>query len=329
MPKEDFIVVIGTSAGGSMILPELVSQLRPEMNVSVFVVIHMTKRAIADIFVSRMQKYTALKCKLASNGETIKKNHIYIARPDRHIILKDNKVVLGKGPMENRYRPSIDTLFRSAAAEFDHKVIGIVLTGMLEDGASGMLAIKRSGGSCIVQSPNEAQYPDMPNAALKSIKADFVVPVAEMGNAIGKIIAKPPRKSKIPDDVKKEAGIVERVQVGIEPLKEIYKHSLFSCPDCGGGLWEFTSGGATHYRCHVGHAYSEEGLVVSMEASTESALWTAMRIIEERRNLLKKVAEKEKKNGNKSVATRFNKRIKELEAQIDQLKKVLFNVAST
>jgi two-component system, chemotaxis family, protein-glutamate methylesterase/glutaminase len=324
MADPKFIIVIGTSAGGTLVLPELLAQLNSDMRIAVFIVIHMPKRSVADMFVRRLQKHTALKCKIPTHGEAIKSGHVYIAKPDHHLILKKEKVLLGKGPMENRYRPSIDTLFRSAAAEFDHKVIGIVLTGLLEDGAAGMVSIKRSGGTLIVQDPNEAEYPDMPNAVLNNVKVDHVIPVEAMGTAINKIIAKPPKKSKIPADVRKEAEIAERVQIGIDQLVKISEHSLFSCPECGGGLWEMTTNGTTRYRCHVGHGYSENGLLAQMEAGTESALWTAMRIIEERRNLLEKLADKEKINGSKTVAARYKQRIKELTLQIDQLKKVLF-----
>jgi two-component system, chemotaxis family, protein-glutamate methylesterase/glutaminase len=328
MADPKFIVVIGASAGGTLVLPKLLGQLKHNMDIAVFIVIHMPKRSVADMLIRRLQKHTALKCKIPTNGEAIKSNHVYLSKPDHHLIVKEENILLGKGPMENRYRPSIDTLFRSAAAEFDHKVIGIVLTGLLEDGAAGMVSIKRSGGTLIVQDPNEAEYPDMPNAVLNNVKADHVVPVEEMGTVIAKIIAKPPKKTKIPEDVKKEAEIAERVQVGIDQLTKISDHSVFSCPDCGGGLWEMTSQGNTRYRCHVGHAYSENGLLASMEATTESALWTAMRIIEERRNLLKKLADKESMNGSKTAAARYKQRIKELSLQIDQLKKVLFSSQS-
>jgi two-component system chemotaxis response regulator CheB len=324
MPAGIFFVVIGTSAGGSMALPQLLGGIKPDLNVAVFVVIHMAKRSVGDILVKRLQRQTKLKCKVATHGETIKKGHVYLARPDHHLMLSKKNIILGKGPMENRYRPSIDGLFRSAAAAHDHKVIGIVLTGMLEDGAAGLLAIKRSGGTCIVQDPNEAQYPDMPNAALQSVKPDFIIPIDEMGEAIEKVVRKPPKKAAVPDDVKQEAKISARVLIGIDNLENIATHSLYSCPDCGGGLWEMKANGITRYRCHVGHAFTEDALATSMQVSTESALWTAMRIIEERKNLLKTLAAKEKTKGSKQVSRRYTQRIKELETQVQQLKSVLF-----
>jgi two-component system, chemotaxis family, protein-glutamate methylesterase/glutaminase len=324
MARENFIVVIGTSAGGSTALPEVLKQLTEEMEIVVFVVMHMTKRTVAEMFVKRLQTFTALKCKLPRQGEQIKPGNVYVAKPDHHLLLEKNKIILGKGPMENRYRPSIDALFRSAAANHDHRVIGIILTGMLEDGAAGMQAIKRSGGVAIIQDPNEAEYSSMPTAAIKSSHPDYVVPVSEMGECIKKTLAKPPKKKKIPGDVKTEAEIAARVQVGIEKLSQLGNHSLFSCPDCGGGLWEIGGNGSKRYRCHVGHAFTEHGLLGSMEVSTESALWTALRILEERKNLLQSLGAKEKKTGNKSIASRYLKRTKELETQMDTIKKVLF-----
>jgi two-component system, chemotaxis family, protein-glutamate methylesterase/glutaminase len=328
MPEGNFILVIGTSAGGTLAVPDLLSQLRVDMNITVFVVIHMTKRSIADMFIKRAQKHTTLKCKIPRNGESIKSGYIYFAKPDHHLLIINEKIMLGKGPMENRYRPSIDTLFRSAAATFDHRVIGIILTGMLEDGAAGMVAIKRSGGRCIIQDPNEAEYPDMPNAALKAVKADHIIPVNEMGSAISDIIQKPGRKSKIPDDIRKEAKIAERVHIGIKALEDIGENSVFSCPDCGGNLWKLKENGSHRYRCHVGHAFTEQGLLTAMEVTTESALWTALRILDEKRNLLENLADKEKRKGSKQTAARYTKRIKELSQQIEHLKRVLFKTES-
>jgi two-component system, chemotaxis family, protein-glutamate methylesterase/glutaminase len=328
MPKAQFIIVIGASAGGSIVLPELIMQLDSHANISVFVVLHFSKRAIGDLLVKRIQKYSSLKCRIPAHQEAVTAGHIYIAKPDHHLLLKDDRILLGKGPMENRYRPSIDALFRSAAVQYGSRVIGIILSGMLEDGASGMQAIKRCGGHCIVQAPEDARYPDMPLSVLRNLKPDYSIPVGQMGNAISEIVKKAkPRKIKPPKDIVREAEISESVNVGMNALKDVSTPSLYSCPDCGGGLWEFKSNGITRYRCHVGHAYTEENLLGSMESSTESALWTALRIIEERKNLLKNIESKERGNGKKESGQHYQKRIRELESQIGHLKKVLFDTA--
>jgi two-component system, chemotaxis family, protein-glutamate methylesterase/glutaminase len=330
MAKKTSILVIGTSAGGNFQLPELIKQLTPDMNITVLIVMHLSKGSIGEMLVSRLKKFTSYPCKIPTHGEVLKTRHIYFAKPDHHLMIKGRKILVGRGPMENRYRPSIDTLFRSAAATHGPNVIGIILTGMLEDGASGMLAIRRAGGVCIIQDPNEAQYPDMPQAVLNQLKPDFSVPVSEMGQTLSTVLRATSRRktsSVIPADIIKEAEIAERVQINIDALKEIGENSLFSCPDCGGGLWEKKANGHSHYRCHVGHAFTSEGLLNGMETSTESALWTALRILEERKNLLRKIGAKEKNNGNRKLAVTYDKRAVELEQQIEQLKKVLFNTS--
>src|SRR5688572_12763233 len=175
MPKGRFIVVVGASAGGTAVLPQLLSQFTSDMNMAVFVVVHLSKRSIGDILADRLQQHTQLTCKIPDHNEAIKTRYVYIAMPDHHMMIRDNKILLGKGPMENRYRPSIDALFRSAAVHHNSNTIGIILSGLLEDGALGMMAIKRSGGSCIVQLPEEAKYPDMPLSVLQNLKADYTV----------------------------------------------------------------------------------------------------------------------------------------------------------
>jgi two-component system chemotaxis response regulator CheB len=330
MAGDKFIVVIGTSAGGTTVLPELLKQFTDDMNVSVFVVMHLSKMSVGDMLVKRLQKHTSYKCKIPSHGESIEKRHIYFAKPDHHLMVKKDKIIIGRGPMENRYRPSIDALFRSAAASHGPYSIGIILTGMLEDGAAGMMAIRKSGGKCIVQKPDEAEFPDMPKSVLDYLKPDYVIPVTEMGSAIAKLISagERKRKVKIPDEILKEAEIAERVLVGMENVEGLGPRSAFSCPDCGGSLWEINNNGFTSYRCHVGHSYTESGLLSTMGTSTESAMWTALRIIEERKNLLRKIGDKEIRNGSKKVAANYFKRADELQVQIDHLKKVLFSTLS-
>jgi two-component system chemotaxis response regulator CheB len=326
MARGKFIIVIGTSAGGTVALPELLRQLTDKMDVSVFVVMHLTKKSIGDLVVNRLQKHTSLICKVAANNESIQKRHLYLAMADHHLMVKKNKMLVGRGPMENRYRPSIDALFRSAAVAFGPQVIGIVLTGMLEDGVAGMIAIKKCQGVCIIQEPDEAKYPDMPKAVLNALQPDFQLPIEAMGEAIANVIKR--RKSNqsftIPKEILREAEIAERVHIGIDVVEQLGKDSPYSCPDCGGGLWEIEENGMTRYRCHVGHAFTQMGLLTNMQSSTEAALWTALRILEERKNLLHKIGTKEKETGSVNAATSYFRRAQELEDQINHLKNVLF-----
>lgn len=176
---------------------------------------------------------------------------------------------------------------------------------MLEDGASGMNAIRKCGGICIVQQPGEARFPDMPQAVLNVLKPDFSVPLLEMGEAIRQSLARLRKKKKvtIPPDIKREAEIAERVNIGIENVEDLGELSNVSCPDCGGSLWKMKENRSTRYRCHVGHAFSETGLMSGLHTSTESTLWTALRMIEERKNLLQQIARKESSKGNRKIAS--------------------------
>jgi two-component system chemotaxis response regulator CheB len=166
---------------------ELVSQLPQALDAAIFVVIHFSKGALADILVAKINRDSQLTCSIAKVNEHVKPGHIYLAPPDVHLLVSD-KIILGHDPAENRFRPSIDVLFKSAVEYYGEHVIGVVLTGLLNDGTSGMSAIKESRGSCIVQDPDEAAYPDMPLSVLQAVQVDYVLPLKKIGPAIEKII---------------------------------------------------------------------------------------------------------------------------------------------
>src|SRR5689334_14630432 len=175
MEKEPkFIVVIGTSAGGIRALEELVMQLTPEMDAAFFVVLHLSRKGVGDVLFQRLQRHSTLPCRVAVNGEPIQKGVVYLAPPDNHLILEKGRIIVGRGAHENRWRPSINNLFRSAAAAYSSRVIGIVLTGLLDDGTAGMSNIKRAGGITVIQNPDEADYPDMPLSVLENVEVDYV-----------------------------------------------------------------------------------------------------------------------------------------------------------
>ena len=191
-PKQ--VVVIGASAGGNKAILRLAKQLHADMNAAFFVVIHMNNAKAIKLFTQRLQQVTPLPCHIAVTDMPIQRGHIYTTPADSHMMIKKNKVLIGHGPTENRYRPSIDILFRSAAATWDSNVTGIILTGLLNDGVAGMNAIHRSGGACIVQDPDEAEYADMPGAVLKIIQPDYCIPINNMGEALETILKKPKSK---------------------------------------------------------------------------------------------------------------------------------------
>jgi len=330
MEKEPLhIVVIGASAGGLNALSEFVGQIQPEWDASWFVVLHLSRKGIGDFLLHRLQRVTKLSCLLAADGIPIEKGKIYIAQPGHHLLLKKGVVRIGHGPEENRWKPSIDVLFRSAVAAYDGSVIGIVLTGLLNDGTTGMSAIKRGGGTTIVQDPNEAEYPDMPLSVLNNMEVDHCVSLGEMGKVLEKVISIPPAGThEVPEDILKEAEIAEKMASGIDLVGSLGKSSAFTCPDCGGMLTEINYDAIKRFKCHTGHSYSEEDLVVAQSRNIESTLWVALRMMEERRSLLKNIEQDNRKRGFFRFADETNKKGSEIEIHIKTLKDLLFETQS-
>lgn len=329
MKQPEFIVVIGASAGGMNALREVVGQLKPEMNAAFFIVVHLSSTGMGSFLVRRLQPLTSVPCSIALHNETIERNHIYFAPSNRHLIVNKGQIILGHGPAENRWRPSIDVLFRSAAAAYSTHVIGVVLTGFLHDGTSGMIAIKRSGGICIVQDPNEAEYPDMPMNVLDRVEVDYSVGLARIGAVITELLERKVTSMPAPPDVLAEAEIAERTATGIENVHERGEKSAYACPDCGGGLWKIDDHGRSRYRCHVGHAYTEEDLLTKQGENLESTLWVALRMMEERSHLLRKMAnDNNRGNGLSRLAESYVQRAEELDKHINTLKEVLIPSAN-
>ena len=325
MPGSPFVVVIGASAGGLNAVAELVSQFNPGINATFFIVLHLSKAALGDILVSRIQKHSTLPCKIAEDQEAIKTGYVYVAPPDAHLLVKEQHLVIGHGPAENRFRPSIDVLFRSVAVSHGEKAIGVILTGLLNDGTVGMAAIKQSGGHCIVQDPNEAEYPDMPLAVLETMEVDYCVSLKRIGETILKIMEEAEVKNiSPPEHIVAESKLSEKVATTIEGISNLGEKSLFACPDCGGNLWEINHGGLKHYRCHIGHAYSEKDLVVKQSESVENTLWVAVRMMEERKMLLEKIARENDRKGLNKLSLRYKEQSKQLNEHIMQLKELLF-----
>lgn len=329
MEDPKFVVVVGASAGGMKALSEFVAQLDAGVDAAFFIVMHLSRTSISNILMLRLQPLTELHCEVAAEGSTIRRGHIYFAHPNLHLLVKKGKIILGRGPEENRWRPSIDVLFRSAAAAYSTRTIGVILTGLLDDGTTGMLAIRRSGGTCIVQDPNEAEFPDMPMSVLDNMEVDFCISLATMGEVISEITNTSPEEKAAPEDIIVESQIAERVVVDYDNVRQLGEKSIYACPDCGGGLWNITKGGVgegkmDRYRCHIGHSYSEKDLVVKQAEIFESTLWTALRIMEERRNLLKKMESDHSKRGFSRLANGYKEKADGIQVHIEKMKEILY-----
>lgn len=327
--KSFHIIAIGASAGGLNAMTELISQLPAGLNAAVFIVLHLSKAAIGDILVERIKRNSKLPCKLAQHHEGIRPAHIYIAPPDAHLLIKENKMVLGFGPAENRFRPSIDVLFRSAASSYRNRVIGIILTGFLNDGTAGMAAIQQSGGYCIVQDPNEAEYPSMPLSVLELIEADKCVSLKNMGDIIQDRIRNKGSVNKditVPTIISAESRLSEKVATGISDVSTLGQKTVFSCPDCGGGLWNIENKSEKHYRCHIGHSYSEKDLEIRQTEAIENTLWVAIRMMEERKILLARLSRENNEKGLEQVSITYSEQGKQLEEHIGRMKELLFGM---
>ncbi len=293
------------------------------MECAFFIVMHLSKTSVSDYLVQRLQPLTSLRCQVATDAIPIEANHIYVAHPNEHLIVVKNQIVVGYGPEENRWRPSIDVLFRTAAAAYNARVVGIILTGMLSDGTSGMNAIKRSGGISIVQDPNEAEFPDMPLNVLNNMEVDYIVSLASIGNILIEVIKGEPSETIPPADVIVEASIAEKMAVGIDNVERLGAKSVFACPDCGGGLWKVEGDSINRFRCHIGHAYDEQSLLLKQGESIESTLWVALRMMEERGTLFSKIASDNKRKGLTRIATTYQDSANALKKHVEKLKDIL------
>ncbi len=315
------VVVIGTSAGGLSALKRLISQLPTDFPLPVLVVRHISPDATGNVLLNELNKLNSVKCQHAKSGNTLKPGYLYIAPSDHHLMIGGNlKMLVTKGAQENRSRPAIDPLFRSAAVAFGTGVIGILLTGYLDDGTAGMKAIKRCGGICIVQDPDEAEYPDMPRNALNNVKVDYCLPIPEMGSLLHKIISKKLKKrNPVPKAVLIEAKIAERVLSDLSSVNELGDQVAFNCPGCGGVLWKVGKDSNLRFRCHTGHAYTAAFLLAEQTNKIEETMWTALRMFEERKNLLTEMA-----RGKIGVGAQTSlERAKISQVHIDVIRKIL------
>lgn len=238
---------------------------------------HQPRVAKSDFLIHRLQQCTSLPIKIAKHNASIEKGHVYGAPANHHLLIKQDTMQIGHGPQENRWRPSIDVLFRSAAVAFGNHTIGIIMTGILDDGTAGMVAIKKCGGICVVQDPNEAEYPEMPLSVFNHLKVDYCISLAEMGFTLQELTKNGlPKRVEVPPELVKEAMIAEKTATGIDEVNDLGEQTAYACPDCGGALWEIKRDGITRYRCHVGHSYSENDLLLRQASGLESTLWNSV-----------------------------------------------------
>jgi two-component system chemotaxis response regulator CheB len=317
------IIVVGASMGGIAALSKLVSDLPVDLPASVFVVQHSAQQS-PGLLAELLTRAGPLPAETATDHMVAKWGRIYVAPPDRHMLLTTGGVRVLYGPRENRVRPAIDPLFRTAAVNCRSRVIGLILTGLQGDGASGLSAVHRCGGVALVQSLEDATHPEMPSRALAAVPEARQVELAEAGALLSRLAReRAPEAPEVPAGLQIEARLTERAMAGGEWHK-IPSHSTdYICPECGGPIREIEGEKLPRYRCRVGHAYSAEDLTAEKGEHVEAALWMALETLDERTRLLEMMAQQDRERGWMKTAQMYGDRAQETRAAAMRLREVI------
>ncbi len=321
--RENFsIIVIGASAGGVETLTQLVKLLPRELNAAVLVVLHFPSYG-TSVLPSILSRSGALPAKHPEDGEALRSRQIYIAPPDYHLVIELGQVRLSHGSKENGHRPAIDPLFRSAALVYRKRVIGVILTGLLDDGTAGLAMIKQKGGVAIAQDPEEALFDGMPSSAIAKVAVDYVLPVAEIASVLVERSNHQTSNRAVHNKRDPEVEIIQQDQASAELGKPQKEPSLFTCPDCGGVMWELNKDGILRYRCHVGHVYSTDSLAAEQSEAVEGALWTAIRSLEERASLARRLANQAQMSDRTLSAKQFMQRADDAAKHAQMIRQII------
>jgi two-component system, chemotaxis family, protein-glutamate methylesterase/glutaminase len=316
------LIVIGTSAGGIEAMKVVAGGLPADLKAALFVVLHMGANGLG-ILPEILARAGPLAAANARDGEPIRPGRIYCAPPDHHLLLEPSgHVRLSRGPEENRFRPAVDPLFRSAAYAFGPRVVGVVLTGFLDDGTAGLWAIKERGGTAVVQNPEEALAPSMPRSALQHVPVDHCVPLTEMAPLLAEL-ARTPIKEKgalpVPKRLETEVKIAQEDNALEAGIIQWGEPSLYACPECHGVLLQLKEGTNLRFRCHTGHAYAREALRAEYSERTEGALCNAIRSMEETVLLLRGMGAQ----GHGQAATALEQKARETQRRADLVRQAV------
>jgi two-component system chemotaxis response regulator CheB len=309
------IVVVGGSAGAVEALTELVRGLPADLDAAVFAVVHVAPHARSAL-PAILNRVGALPAAAAADHEPIRPGRIYVATPDRHLLIDGDRIRVTRGPRENGHRPAVDVLFRSAARSVGPRAVGVVLSGTLDDGTVGLAAIKRAGGVGVVQ--GDAAFAEMPANALRGAEVDHVVALAEMAGLIVRLVGEPV-------DVALHRPTGQLVVDAPTPApEETGEGTGIVCPECGGALWEIGTD-PVRFRCRVGHAYGMRSLLSANSTAVEQAMWAALRSLEERAALLKRIGARFAQRDNARQAERFDEDAEALLVRAKVIRDVLLD----
>lgn len=320
MDRRD-IVVIGASAGGFAAVRALLGPLPADFPAAFFLVSHLPRgpSRLAQV----LGNASRLRVRFAEDGDLPAPGTLSIAPPDRHLLLQRQRVVLSSGPKENLWRPSIDVLFRSAAVSFRSRAIGIILSGALDDGASGLQAIHRCGGIAIAQDPADAAYPAMPEAALQTTPEARLMACSQMAAALQELVLQPaPPAPPVPDQISLEARLAEGDKEATREIEARGTGTNLSCPECGGPL-NLQHDENLRFRCRLGHAYAIASLSAASRDAVEASLFAAIRLLEQRANIDLTRSNEERARGRGSAAQQHAALAARVSGHADVLREVL------
>jgi two-component system chemotaxis response regulator CheB len=287
----DRIIVIGASAGGIEALRVIAAALPADLPAPIVIVLHMSPESpgiLQEIF----NRVGPLRAVEVHSSERLKPAHIYVPSPNMHAVIEPGRVRATRGPKENRFRPAIDPLFRTAAQVYGPAAIGVILTGNLDDGTAGLWAIKKLGGTAVVQDPRDALYPSMPHSAARHVQVDHSVPLPEIAPLLVRLTAAALEKDAIdiPEHMQVEIKIAREEDPLKAGLRDVSEPSSIACPECHGVLMQLEEEGRIRFRCHTGHAYSADSLLAEISEGIEDALWIAIRSLHEGSLLMRQMA---------------------------------------
>ncbi|MDB5929296.1 MAG: CheB methylesterase [Polaromonas sp.] len=325
--RERNIVVVGGSAGGLQALEQLVSHLPADLDAAIFVVLHIPSHTPTELD-KIVARNTPLQVSLAQDKQAVESGRIYIAPTDRHLMLQDGLLRITRGPKEGRSRPSIDVLFRSAAENFGPRAVGVVLSGMLDDGTAGLWAIKDRRGMALVQSPEEALHSSMPQSSISHVKVDMVAPVKELAKEVITLSKQTVSDQALPAG-SKQHFVENRIsmegnglRLGVMKLGAVSK---YTCPDCHGVLVQIEEGSIVRFRCHTGHAFSLQTLLAEVNGSIDKGLWDTLRAVEERIMLLRQMAGLAETAGRKEAAAQWEAQADEADERVEVLRELVLD----
>lgn len=315
----DLAVFVGGSAGAIEALAELLSRLPADLAAPVLVVLHLG-RAGTSVLPAILDRAGSLHAVVPLDGETLMNGVVYVAPRDRHMLVEDGRVRLVEGPTEHGVRPAVDPLFRSAARAYGPRAVGVVLSGMLDDGTAGLREIHAHGGWTLVQDPDEAIFRSMPDSATANVDVDAILPIVELAARIEQIVGAGQSRPR------PMAATVAEQPEGTDDSASADPPGMrtdITCPRCGGVLWEDLNGGLTTYRCRSGHLYSPDSLLAVQGEGLDTAIWKPIRMLQERGALLRRLAARATEQGRERSARYFHEQAEEALLRASEMRRAV------